>query len=58
VSIEGKTVISKLDLVAKVGPKTAYDVTVPVTVTDGVLNISFQSVVNNAKVSAIKLTVK
>jgi prolyl-tRNA synthetase len=58
VLIEGKTVISKLDLVAKVGPKTAYDVVVPVTVTDGVLNITFQSVVKNAKVSALKVTVK
>jgi Malectin domain/Bacterial TSP3 repeat len=58
VSLEGKTVISKLDLVAKVGPKTAYDVVVPVTVSDGVLNIGFQSVINNAKVSAIKVTAK
>jgi Malectin domain/Bacterial TSP3 repeat len=58
VSIEGKTVISKLDLVAKVGPKAAYDVTVPVTVSDGMLNIGFQSVINNAKVSAIKVTTR
>ena len=58
VSLEGKTVISKLDLVAKVGPKAAYDVTVPATVADGVLNIAFQSVINNAKVSAIKVTTK
>jgi hypothetical protein len=58
VLIEGKTVISKLDLIAKVGPKAAYDVSVPVTVADGVLNITFQSVVNNAKVSAIKVAAK
>jgi hypothetical protein len=55
---EGKTVISKLDLIAKVGPNIAYDVVVPVIVTDGMLNITFQSVVNNAKVSAIKVTAK
>jgi hypothetical protein len=53
VSVEGKVVVSNLDLVAKVGPKAAYDVTLPVTVTDGVLTIGFQSVVNNAKVNAI-----
>jgi Malectin domain/Bacterial TSP3 repeat/Fibronectin type III domain len=58
VLIEGKTVISKLDLVAKVGPKAAYDVVVPITVADGVLNITFQSVVNNAKASAIKVAAK
>jgi hypothetical protein len=55
VSMEGKVVLSNLDLVAKVGPKAAYDVTLPITVTDGVLTIGFQSVVNNAKVSAIKV---
>jgi hypothetical protein len=58
VLIEGKTVISNLDLVAKVGPNTAYDVVVPVTVADGVLKITFQTVVDNAKVSAIKVTAK
>jgi Malectin domain len=58
VLIEGKTVISKLDLVAKVGPKAAYDVAVPVTVADGVLNITFQSVVDNATVNAIKVSMK
>jgi hypothetical protein len=36
--MEGQTVLSKLDVIAKVGPKTAYDVTLPVTLTDGTLN--------------------
>jgi hypothetical protein len=58
VSIEGKGVLSNLDLVAKVGPKVAYNVTFPVTVTDGVLSIGFKSVVNNAKVSAIEVEPK
>jgi Malectin domain len=49
VLIEGKTVFSKLDLIAKVGPKAAYDVVAPITVADGVLNNTFQSVVDNAK---------
>jgi unsaturated chondroitin disaccharide hydrolase len=55
VSLEGKVVLSSLDLVAKVGPYTAYDVTIPVTVTDGSLAINFQSVVDNAMVSGIKV---
>jgi Malectin domain/Bacterial TSP3 repeat len=58
VSMEGKVVLSKLDLVAKVGPKAAYDVTLPVTVTDNVLTIGFQSIVNNATVTAIKVEPK
>jgi hypothetical protein len=53
VLLEGVKVISNLDLVAKVGPNTAYDVTLPVHVTDGKLNIKFKSVVDYAKVSAI-----
>jgi hypothetical protein len=58
VSLEGKVALSKLDIVAKVGPKAAYDVTIPVTVTDGVLSIGFQSVVNNAKVSGMVVYAK
>jgi hypothetical protein len=58
VSMEGKVVLSKLDVVAKVGPNAAYDVTLPVTVTDGVLSISFQSVVGNAMVNAIRVQPK
>jgi uncharacterized repeat protein (TIGR02543 family) len=53
VSIEGKWVISNLDIFAKVGKRWAYDVSIPVTVTDGKLNISFRSDVNYAKVNAI-----
>ena len=53
VVMEGREVVSNLDLVAEVGPKAAYDVEVPVRVTDGVLNISFHTGRNNAQVSAI-----
>ncbi|MCX5909501.1 MAG: malectin, partial [Deltaproteobacteria bacterium] len=54
VKIEGQTVIKNLDLFAKVGGKyKAYDVTLPVNLTDGVLNMEFKSVVGGAKVSAI-----
>ena len=55
VAIGGKTVVSNLDIFAKVGKNAAYDVVVPATVTNGVLSISFTSQVNNAKVSAIKV---
>ena len=55
VAIGGKTVISNLDIFAKVGKNAAYDVVVPATVTNGVLSISFTSQVNYAKVSAIKV---
>ena len=58
VLLEGVKVISKLDLVTKVGPNAAYDVVLPVHVADGQLNIAFKSVVNNAKVSAIMVQAK
>ncbi len=58
VKVEGKEVISNLDLFAKVGKNKAYDVTIPVTVTDGVLNIQFQTIVNAAKVNAILVEVR
>src|SRR5262249_24598435 len=56
VRFQGSKVLSNLDLVAKVGPNTAYDVTLPVRVTNGTLTIAFQSVVDYAKVSAILVT--
>jgi Malectin domain/Bacterial TSP3 repeat len=56
VAIEGVVVIDQLDLVAKVGARKAYDVVVPVQVTDGVLTMEFRSVVDYAKVSAIDIT--
>jgi hypothetical protein len=56
VEIEGAVVIDNLDLIARAGKNVAYNVVVPVHVTDGMLNISFRSVVNNAKVSAIEIS--
>jgi len=53
VKIEGKEVVSNLDLVVKAGKNKAYDLAFPVTVTDGVLNIEFKTDVGSAKVSAI-----
>ena len=56
VSMQGTQVISKLDIYAQAGKNAAYDVTIPVSVTNGTLNITFTSVVDNAKVSAIVVT--
>jgi Malectin domain len=55
VLIEDATVVSNLDVLAQVGRKTAHDVTVSVRVTDGMLNITFRSIIDNAKVSAITI---
>jgi hypothetical protein len=49
-------VLDNLDLVAQVGTNVAYDVVIPTRVTDGVLNIQFAKVVDNAKVNAIEVT--
>lgn len=56
VYMQGKEVISNLDIYAEVGANAAYDVTVPVSVTNGTLNINFSSTVNYANVSAIEIT--
>ncbi len=56
VKMEGKEVIPNLDVFAKVGKNRAYDVTVPVTVNDGSLNIEFTSPKKDAKVNAILVT--
>ncbi|MFB3924900.1 MAG: malectin domain-containing carbohydrate-binding protein [Syntrophales bacterium] len=54
VLMEGKTVVSRLDIYVRAGGKNkALDITVPVIVSDGVLNIKFVSRVDSAKVSAI-----
>ncbi len=53
VSIEGKQVISNLDIFAKAGKSRAYDVTVPVTIRDRELTIKIPSVVDKASINAI-----
>lgn len=58
VSMQGQQVISNLDIYAKVGRNAACDITIPVSVANGALNIKFTSVVNYAKVSAIEVTPK
>ncbi len=56
VSMQGTQVISNLDIYAQVGNNAAYDLSFPVSVTNGLLNINFTSVVDYAKVSAIDVT--
>jgi len=55
VSIEGNSVIKNLDIYAKAGSKAAYNETHIVALEDGKLNISFQKLSDNAKISAIKV---
>ncbi len=55
VLVNGTTAISNLDIFAKVGINTAYDVVLPVTVTNGMIKIQFVTVADNAKVSAIQI---
>jgi hypothetical protein len=55
VAIEGKPVISNLDIWSEVGAKAAYSENHIVTLTDGVLDIALTSVKDNAKISAIKV---
>ena len=56
VSMQGQTVISNLDIFSHVGRNAAYDVSIPVNVTNGVLNIQFTSIVDYACVSAIEVS--
>ena len=53
VQIEGVEVVSNLDLFVQVDKNTAYDVTLPINVTEGILNIDFSPRRGNATVSAI-----
>jgi hypothetical protein len=53
VAIEGTQLISNLDLLTKVAKNAAYEEHHFVTVSDGQINITFSSSINNAKISAI-----
>jgi hypothetical protein len=56
VSVEGALVADNLDLVAQVGPKAAYDITLQAKVgADGNLDIDLNASIDNAKISAIKV---
>lgn len=56
VLMEGKQVISNLDIYAKAGSKAAYVTENQVAVSDGEINIEFVSVTQNATINAIKIS--
>lgn len=54
VNVEGEEAVTHLDVFAKVGKNTAYEIkTKPITVKDGVLNIDFNVEVENPFISGI-----
>ena len=57
VTAEGALKIDNLDIWSAAGNQknAAHDVTVPVSVQDGILNLQFASSINNAKVDAIRV---
>ncbi|GAB7027328.1 malectin domain-containing carbohydrate-binding protein [Geotalea toluenoxydans] len=56
VTVNGQTVISNLDIYAKVGKNVAYDVVIPINVTTGAVTIGFTSTRDYGKISAIKIS--
>jgi hypothetical protein len=56
VLVEGAARVSNLDIYAVAGKDTPYDISIPVTVNDGVLNLDFRADTDYAKLSALKLT--
>ncbi|WP_162343342.1 malectin domain-containing carbohydrate-binding protein, partial [Cyclobacterium salsum] len=53
--VEGQTVISQLDLAAKFGHKVGGMEQIPVSVTDGELNIDFQKSIENPLINGIEI---
>ncbi len=56
VSVEGQQVLTNFDIVAEAGSKTALVKSFPITISDGKLDMAFQSLVGYAAVSAFDLT--
>jgi hypothetical protein len=55
VDVEGERVINNMDLLFRTDKNTAYDVVIPLELTDGDLNINFITVTDNAKLSALEI---
>jgi N-acetylneuraminic acid mutarotase len=55
VLVGGAVAVDNLDIWAQVGALTPLVITVPATVSDGVLTLQFVNVVNNAKLSAVEV---
>ncbi len=56
VKIEGNDVLIDFDLFARAGKYKSYNVPIMVKVDDGILNLNFSSIKNNAKINAILIT--
>lgn len=54
--MEGQPIITNFDIHAQVGPNAAYDLTFPVTVADGVLNLAFTASVDRANLNGLVIT--
>ena len=52
-TLEGIPVVGNLDIHAQVGANTAYDLTFPVAVTDGILDLGFSATVGAAKINGL-----
>jgi hypothetical protein len=55
VTVEGQQVLTAYDIYSEVGSLTATDKTYTVEVTDGTLNVNFEAINDNAKLSAVKI---
>jgi hypothetical protein len=55
VTVEGEQVLTEYDIYSEVGPLNATDKTYTVEVTDGDLNVTFDAVNDNAKISAVRI---
>ena len=55
VDVEEERVIRDLDLIFRAGKNVAYDVILPLELTDGNLDINFVTVIDNAKISALEI---
>jgi Malectin domain/Putative collagen-binding domain of a collagenase len=55
VAINGTAVLTRFDILTQTAPFTALDKTFPITVTNGVVTISFTTVADNAKVNALSI---
>ena len=58
IALNGQPVLANFDIVASAGPNTAIDRQFTVSTTTGVITIELQSVVSNAKISAIEILQK
>jgi uncharacterized membrane protein len=58
VAAEGRTVADRVDIFSRVGRDKAYQLTFDVTVTDKTLNLDFTNIVDNAKVTSLRVVAK